>query len=302
MKKLLSIPLLTILLVSGCDRTQNPLLSEPSSTVNSIRLTCPQIENRNFPECRAFVLVTDQADNPITDFTIGNFSVLEDGKPSVVTDVKKVTDPLSIVICLDRSGSMRGSATTNANTAAKRLIDEAETNDYIAIVDFATEVTVTQNFTNDKTLLKDQIDTGVPYGPTALYDAIAKSAQLLESRIGRKFLLVLTDGINNSSIFYTDEEAASDEVNRRGVSAYIIGLGSNVESANLQTISNNTSGRYYEAPTSSQLPTIFSTILNLMQNLVEVEFKSRLKKEFRELDVYINYGSFETSCRRKYGH
>lgn len=297
--------LILLLFVSGCERFRNPILSSPSSATSAVTLQCPQVENHKFPLCRAFVLVTDQNDQPLTSFSMGNFTALESGQPSVTTKVNKVdnvADPLNVVICMDRSGSMYGSATTDANAAAVQFINAVGANDYIMIIDFESDVEIAQDFTNDKNLLTDTINAGVAYGGTALYDSIGVAAEELKKRSGRKFILALTDGYNNSSYHYPDPEDAADAVNKAGVAAYIIGLGSSIDTTSLQYIADSVSGRFYNSPSSAQLSSYFTHTLTLMQNLVEVNFRSRVSSNPRELEIYLNYGSFETSAKRIYGY
>lgn len=293
-----------MLCLSACDRSKNPILSIPDAGSTAIKVECPQVENSRFPECRAYVLITNQADQPITDFRIGNFTILENGGPSVVTAAGKVNnseDPLSVVMCLDRSGSM-SSDTAALNDAAKQFIDLLGVNDAAEIIDFSSEVKITQSFTTDKTLLKQKIDEPPEYGATALYDAVGLAAKELKSRSGRKFILAMTDGYENASNEYTTTTSVADAVNKGGIAAYIVGLGSYIDTASLQFITSSTGGRYYNSPTSAQLAAYFAQILNLMQNLVKVDFRTRLDNSVRELGVYLNYGNFAVSTKRKYGY
>ncbi len=296
---------LALIVLAGCNRVSNPVLSTPPASDTAVRMQCPEVENSKFPDCRAFVLVTNQADAPITDFSIGNFTVVEEGKPTVVTSVSKVdpsADPLAVVICLDRSGSMDGKPTNDLNAAAKQFIDNLGSNDSAEIIDFSGQASVTQEFTTNKNLLKTAVDSGVAGGSTALYDAIGMAANNLKSFHGRKYILVITDGFNNASMSFTTPEATADQVNRAGVASYIIGLGTDIDTASLTLIANDTNARYFNAPSSSQLAAYFSQIQNLMQNLVSIRYRSREGNTMRSMSLYINYGSFAQSVTRKYGY
>ena len=55
------------------------------------------------------------------------------------------------------------------------------------------------------------------------------------------------------------------------------------------------------SPTSTQLATQFSRILNLMQNLVVVKYRSRENRSSGEITVYLNYGGITQCAKRKYG-
>jgi hypothetical protein len=111
-KRLLTFSLIILALLTGCDHKTTPVLNEPSSSIYAISGVCTQVETKDFPNARAFCSLTDQNNAPLFNFAKGNFSIAEEGKPVVVEEVRKVDnneDPLSVVLVLDRSGSMSGS-------------------------------------------------------------------------------------------------------------------------------------------------------------------------------------------------
>jgi len=290
-----------IMMFSGCDRKKDPVLSLPASGTTAVSMQCPQYDSRTFPEGRVFVLVTDQSGTALTDFKIGNFTVIDNNNPSVLTGVSKLDEPLSVSICMDRSGSMAGTATDDANAAAKQFIDNLGAGDAAEIIDFSSTANVSVGFTTSKPLLKSIIDLPPAFGNTALFDAIGLAAQELRSRTGRKFILVLTDGQENASILFRTQENVADEVNKTGVAAHIIGLGFGVDATTLNFITSTTNGRFITSPTSAELTTQFTYILYLMQNLVSVNYRSRENKANGEVTVFLNYGNLTKSATRKYG-
>jgi len=302
MKNIWGVLIIAVVLASvGCDRKKDPILNLPGSSTTSVTMQCPQFDSRTFPEARAYVLVLDQAGNPLTDFKIGNFTILDNGNPSVLSGVNKVNEPLSVVICLDRSGSMYGQPSNDVNVAAKQFINALGPNDSAEIIDFSDTTQIIVGFTNNKSSLNAAIDVAGEYGLTALYDAIGVGAQELRNRSGRKFMIVLTDGGENASKTFTTKESAADEVNKSGIAAYIIGLGYDIDTASLNFIASTTNGEYFFSPTSTQLAAKFSYILNLMQNLVVVNYRSRENRSSGEISVYLNYGGIMQSAKRRYG-
>ena len=61
------------------------------------------------------------------------------------------------------------------------------------------EVEMLVNFTKDKQALIKRMDQLKPYGGTALRNAIAYSHRLLLEQIGKKGVLLLSDGLDNRS-------------------------------------------------------------------------------------------------------
>src|SRR5687768_2865609 len=86
---------------TGCRKdNKNPFLTTPASSVTSATLHVRQIDTADTPEERILVQVLSNAGIPITDFQLGNFSILEDGKPGVPYESGLANDPLSIALII----------------------------------------------------------------------------------------------------------------------------------------------------------------------------------------------------------
>ena len=301
--------LIFVLFLSGCSKKSKANLLTPGTNVTKITGVCTQIDNSKFPENKAYVSMLDQNNNPITEFATGNFSIAEDGKPCAVTEVAKVNnsiDILSAVLVLDRSGSMYGQSTTALNTAAKSFINGLGMSDQAEIIDFSTTVQVTQPFTTNKTALIKTIDNAVADGATAFYDAVAQAITDLSNISGRKLIVAMTDGLDNSST-----RSANDVIgnaNENGVSIFVVGLNNpsygGIDSATLKNMADSSGGRYFETSTniSTQLTNIFNGILTQINNQVNINFRSLVSSRPRTLKFYVNYGSLTATFERQYSY
>ena len=54
------------------------------------------------------VFVTDAAGKPVTDLTVDEFELLEDGKAQPITLFDNTPQPIRLIVMLDVSGSMEG--------------------------------------------------------------------------------------------------------------------------------------------------------------------------------------------------
>ena len=302
--------LLLLLVAAGltvaCEKKSNPILDDPDSAIVALSGVCTQVDITNMPKNRAFLSIADQNDVPVYKFSVGNFNVMEDDKPVVVTGVSKVdnnADPLSVVLVLDRSGSMGGSPTDELNIAASNFVDQLGPADEAEIINFDTEVHVSQGFTRDHTALKNAINNASGGGSTALFDGIGTAANDLSDRNGRKFILAMTDGVENASQSYTSRNSLIDFVNSKGLAAFTVGLGflSPESEADLQNIASDTGGRYFTAPNITDLNTVFQKALKQFNNEVEVNFRT-LSDGKRHMKVYMNYGRFTDSFEKVYGN
>lgn len=239
----------------------------------------------------------------MTDFAIGNFSISENGKPTIVTGVKKVNnaeEPLSTALVIDRSGSMGTDTMEAAKDAAKSYVNAMEYTDSAAIILYDDQIEITQSFTSDKNALISAIDTAAARGATATYDAMLKGVDELKKQKGRKVVLVLTDGDDNSS-----SNSLSDtivKINQGGVCAFCVGVGYGVEMVNLDAIANGTGGRSYSSLTGNDLTAIFQNVLYQLNNQVQINFRSRVGDNPRDLTIYLNYSSLSTSFKKTYGY
>lgn len=303
-------------LVTGCDKKTSPVLNDPPSSIYAISSVCTQVETKDFPYARAFCSITDQNDTPLFDFAKGNFSIAEEGNPVVIEEVKKVNnddDPLSVVLVLDRSGSMYGSKTYALNTAAVNFVNKLGTKDECEIINFSTVVKVSQPFTSNHQLLEDGIYdyTAEEMLNTAFFDAVGQAATDLSNRTGRKFILAMTDGQENVSTNYPypdpehpDPTAIKAYVNSKGLSVFIVGLDDpyypgSIDRDMLQELATDTGARYFETNNSSELDRLYQQALTQFNNEIVIKFRS-LTNGARHLRIYMNYGSFAEVFEKKY--
>lgn len=277
-----------IMPVTGCSRKNNPIFGPRDNSVTAVQLFIPQIDTTNSENNRIFASVVDQLDNPVTGFKMGNFSVLEGGEPGVPFDVSPVTEPLFLMLVIDRSGSMGsgpGSRTEAANAAAVDLVNALSSSDYAAILEFESTTNLTLGFTNDKTLLINTINAGGPLGATALYDGTVDAANYVQSQPGRRLLLVLTDGEDNASA--ATIEGAISHVNRLGLSAYMVGLGNGISEATVEQMGRETGGDHFTSTTGTDLSAIFLSILSRFNNMYYIKYRRRSRGS---ISLFVNYG------------
>jgi len=250
----------------GCD-LQNTGQAGAAVVPADKRLTFAQVDATGFPVIECYVTVRDQSGNYITGLTAKDFTVMEDSvvqSPITVTSVGTTGSALTVVLVLDRSGSMDGSPITDLKTAAKSFVDNMSTQDKCGIVSFESTVTVEQAFTSDKTLLKTAIDNIYADGFTAMYDGAYKALSELSLQTGRRAVIVFGDGDDNESTTTSDQVISY--ANSLGISIFTIGLGlspGSTEETTYKNLADQTNGSYFYAPSSSELAQIY-------QNLAEI--------------------------------
>ena len=147
------------------------------------------------------VTVRDTNGRLVTTLQQSDFTVEEDGVPQPVTQFTRERVPVSLALALDTSDSMRGQRMEDARGALARFIgDLLAPEDQAAIISFNHDARVVASWSSDRTGLLARLGELRPSGGTAMYDAIARSLPLFESREHPRAALVLvSDGADTAS-------------------------------------------------------------------------------------------------------
>jgi VWFA-related protein len=275
----------------------------PSLCLASVVMTLNQINIARFPEINIYLTVADERGTPLKGLESKNFRVQEDGNSVPVKGVfplEKGDEPLSVILAIDRSGSMRGQPMRDALKAAKDFIKEMRAIDRVGLVSFDDHVTViTRPYADKGPLLKaiGKIKVGKD---TALNDAIMKSLQLLSPFIGRRAVVVLTDGKENRS--KATREGTIQQAVGMGVPIITVGLGKEVDVAALEAMANGTGGRVFFAQQSSELSGLYQTIARQLINQYRVTVQSRksLDNGWHKLRVDLKTAKGKAQVERLY--
>lgn len=143
--------------------------------------------------------VLDKSGRTVTDLKKDDFLVYEDGSVQAASFFQAVDAPVSLGILFDTSGSMMDKM-DEVQDAVIHLIDKTNPQDDIFVLQFSTEAFVVQDFTDDRTVLRQAIRGLQARGSTSLYEAIVKGlGHLQQGRYKKKALVVVTDGNDTSS-------------------------------------------------------------------------------------------------------
>lgn len=168
--------------------------------------------------------VVDEKGHPVMNLRGSDFKVWEDGVPQTVNSFQHQDLPVSMGILIDNSGSMRDKRGA-VNDAAMQLLQESNRRDSAFVVNFNDHAYLDQGFTTDLVALHRGIDHFDSHGTTAMYDAVAASADELahHAKQSRQVLLIITDGADNASRL-TLQDAVRRVQGLGGPVVYSIGL------------------------------------------------------------------------------
>ena len=221
--------------------------------------------------------VTD-ATRQFVDIAAEDLEVFEDGVAQQVDTFQEAVDPVSIILDLDASGSMKKSAAA-VQEAAREFVNAVRPEDQLALITFADQVFFAHTLGTNRQPTLDGIDHYVANGGTALYDALYTSLMQLKDEKGRHAIVVLTDGRdeNNPGTAPGSTHTLAEVMKLgRTVGAMIfpIGLGAKVERDVLDRLAAESGGAAYYASQSEALPEQFRQIIDNLRRRFVVGYNS----------------------------
>lgn len=183
----------------------------------------------------------------------------------LVSRVNGTTVRFNIVLCLDDSGSMYGTAKNVCQQAARNFIDQLVTGDNIAVIKFNSNATTLVSPTaitdSNKETIKQKIVLSAS-GGTSFNNSLDSAISLLNSmpkktlnnEILKNYILFLSDG--QSSV--GDTQIA--ELVKWGYNVIAIGVGNSVSASELQKLATESGGSYAHVSDPSQIDSVFEQV------------------------------------------
>ncbi len=244
------------------------LLCTTAMAQNAARITTARLQ-RGMPEVTMTLHVLCNGE-PVYTLSNSQLSITDNGTP--VEDISIIESssalaryPISVAMVLDASGSMMGAGNAGAKAAGHAFVQFLDgTSDEAAVLWFTSVVSVQQQMTTDTSLLFNAVDVLPANGATAVWDGIMRGLDEVSTSGSnqKRAVLVLTDGGDNSSTTQPSQIIA--RANQLGIRVFTVGLGSAINSTELQLIAQLTGGLYFQTPNASQLLQIFTDIASFI--------------------------------------
>ena len=221
----------------------------------------------------------------ITDFErrllevgAGDLLVMEDGVEQAVDGFQEAVDPVSIILALDSSGSMKPSAEA-VMEAARTFVNSIREEDSLAVLTFADTPVFAHDLTTTREWSLDAIDGYTPTGGTALYDSVVDSLARFRRVEGRKVLILLTDGRDEDNpgtgpgSLHTFSEAL-DKLRETDAAIYTVGLGPNIDPDVMRALAVESGGAAFFPEDVSSLAADYRRIVENLRRRYVITYTS----------------------------
>jgi Ca-activated chloride channel homolog len=277
-----------------------------------------------------YTTVTDSDGRLVTDLTKEDFEVYDNGKPQPISLFASDIQPITLVMMLDRSTSVKENfelVQAGAEAFVRRLLPE----DKVRLGSFATRIQVDpEDFTSDYEeligILRSQLQ---PAGPTPLWNAVNVAMNALMRQDGRRVVLVFTDGVDEPYNFKGNNVSHKDAQNRAqrdDVMVYAVGLESRVPyggrraplpgrggltmeprmirqkpDEGLSKIAAETGGGYFELTEAQDLRSAFSRVADELHRQYALGFEpTTLDGKVHKIEVRVRKSGLKARARKSY--
>jgi Ca-activated chloride channel family protein len=253
-------------------------------------------------------VVYDKAGRFVHGLGPKDVQLFEDGVLQDVSYFKEASNeagervPLSVVLVLDTSGSMRESMQF-LKESVLNFVYKLEDVDTALVVSFNDSVKGSAEFTGDIDRLERFVEGLQAWGGTSLYDAIQYSLGRIKDQPGRKAVIVFSDGADTTSSL-PDREVV-DYARAVEATVYTIGFtGSGGRSPRgfLRKIASETGGEFFAPGNVGDLIRVFTQISDELKNhyLIAYTPKRPADGTWREIELKVDRPGTEVRVRKGY--
>jgi Ca-activated chloride channel family protein len=260
-------------------------------------------------------IVRDKAGQPVPNLATDAFILKQDGKPQPITYFSQGSDlPLTLALMVDTSGSQR--AYIRDEIAAGQVFFPAmmtRPDDRAVLVQFDSAILQLAKITNNVTTLEhalaylsqshaDYQNTARANAGTLLFDTIIAVSHIeLSNQLGRRAMVILTDGGDNGSKFSAKD--AIREAQRADIMIYTVyySNGGGDEAA-LKNLSKQTGGREFSVDSNMSLHQIYAAIADDLRMQYELGYRPPDSKpnKYHKIDLTTKDKNLQVQARDGY--
>ena len=280
-----------------------------------------------------YATVTGARGRLVPDLSRQDFAIDDNGKRQELTLFANDIQPITLIMLLDRSGSMKSNFELEQH-AAEAFVHQMLPGDKARVGSFAKYIQIDpEDFTSDRDRLIKILQTELQDdGLTPLWNAVDRGIDKLLIEPGRRVILVFTDGVDMPMNFAGHNKSLKDVMKRaeeEDVMVYAIGLagqngmpspfgglggrglggpaggrsGLEMEKPDdgLPKIAAATGGGYFELTSPRDLASTFAHVAEELHHQYALGFTpASLDGKMHELTVHLSKPEFVARARKRY--
>jgi VWFA-related protein len=277
-----------------------------------------------------YATVTDPQGRLAPDLTRDNFEVDDNGVKQELTIFSNDIQPITGIMLLDRSGSMKPNLELEVR-AAETFIHGMLAEDRIRLGNFGKDIVIEpDDFTSDRDALFKVLHGDLQgNGPTPLWNAIDRAIDKLLLEKSRRVVLALSDGVDEPLDFSGHAKSMKDEMKRaedNDIMIYAIGMeglapmpqqrlsqgfGGIPQRRNelpmqkpdegMAKIAAATGGGYFELTSPGDLLGKFDRVIDELHHQYALGFvPQKLDGKLHDLTVKVNKSGYTVRARKRY--
>ena len=280
-----------------------------------------------------YATVTDPQGRLAPDLTRDNFEVDDNGVKQELTVFSNDVQPITGIMLLDRSGSMKPNLELEVR-AAETFIHGMLAEDRLRIGNFGKDIVIEpDDFTSDRDALFKVLHSDLQRdGPTPLWNAIDRAIDKLLLEKSRRVVLALSDGVDEPLDFSGHAKSMKDEMKRaedNDIMIYAVGMeglapmqqqrgtqgfggrGIMLQRRNeppmqkpdegMAKIAAATGGGYFELTSQGDLLGKFDRVIDELHHQYALGFvPQKLDGKLHDLTVKVNKSGYTVRARKRY--
>jgi VWFA-related protein len=252
-----------------------PKVKNPNNDTYSLRIDVPIVNiDAN--------VILDKTHQFVPGLKANNFLILEDGVPQTVTSVRTTQTPITAVMLLEFAANSYYLINDMRN-ASYSFFRTLRKDDYVAVVTYDLRTHILTDFTNNKELIAQSLQSLVipGFSDTNLFDALYETLDRTSRIEGRKYIILIGSGRDTFSKLTLDKMLAKVKA-AENVTIFTISTGAMLNEMSggggprqldylqaqnqLRTFASMTGGLSFAPVFQGELPDIFGTINDSIRN------------------------------------
>ncbi len=257
-----------------------PKPKNPDNATYSLRVDVPNVN------IDASVIL-DKTHQFVPGLKADNFLILEDGVPQTVTSIRVAQTPITAVMLLEFAANSYYFIRDMQN-ASYSFFRSLRPDDYIAVVTYDLNTHILNDFTNNKDVVAQALQSLVipGFSETNVFDALYETLDRVSRIEGRKYIILIGTGRDTFSKLTLDKITAKVKATPNvtifsiGTGAFLNelaggrgGFGGGMRDMNylqaqnqLKTFASMTGGMYFAPVFQGELPDVFAQINDSIRN------------------------------------